>query len=95
VVCGEAASGRECYRKGRATAPAGRTIGACGARDKRFDYRPPAGDARGALILFTGHGNLFKSDEASSAGIDAVFSKTEPFEELLDQAKRLVKQVMA
>ena len=47
------------------------------------------------LILFTGHGNLFKLNEASSAGIDAVFSKTEPIEELLDKAKRLVKKGLA
>src|SRR6202049_735395 len=47
------------------------------------------------VYLFTGHGNLFKSNEASSAGIDAVFSKTEPIEELLDKAKRLVKKGMA
>jgi hypothetical protein len=47
------------------------------------------------LILFTGHGELFKSNEASSAGIDAVFSKTEPIEELLDKAKRLVKKGLA
>ena len=36
------------------------------------------------LILFTGHGDLFKSKEASSAGIDAVFSKTEPIDDLLE-----------
>ena len=44
------------------------------------------------LILFTGHGDLFKSKEASSAGIDAVFSKTEPIDDLLEKAKSLVKK---
>jgi DNA-binding NarL/FixJ family response regulator len=42
------------------------------------------------LILFTGHGDLFKSNEANSAGISAVFSKTQPIIGLLDKAKALV-----
>jgi CheY-like chemotaxis protein len=42
------------------------------------------------LILFTGHGDLFKSDEANAAGISAVFSKSEPITRLLDKARSLV-----
>ncbi len=42
------------------------------------------------LILFTGHGDLFKSNEAGSAGIDSVFSKIGPIDELLDTAKSLL-----
>jgi two-component system response regulator NreC len=47
------------------------------------------------LILFTGHGDLFKSDEANRAGISAVFSKGEPITELLDKARSLVSQSAA
>jgi DNA-binding NarL/FixJ family response regulator len=41
------------------------------------------------LILYTGHGDLFKSGEADAAGIDAVFSKGQPVSALLDKAKSL------
>jgi CheY-like chemotaxis protein len=41
------------------------------------------------LILFTAHGELFKSGEANAAGISAVFSKSQPITELLDKARTL------
>lgn len=44
------------------------------------------------LILFTGHGELFKHDEAVCAGVSAVCSKSEPVRNLLERAKRLVKK---
>ena len=42
------------------------------------------------LILFTMHGNLITADEAASAGVDAVFSKTEPVSALLKKAQSLL-----
>jgi DNA-binding NarL/FixJ family response regulator len=42
------------------------------------------------LILFTGHGDLFRQDEAICAGISAVCSKGEPIRNLLDRATSLV-----
>jgi DNA-binding NarL/FixJ family response regulator len=47
------------------------------------------------LILFTGHGDLFKLGEANRAGISAVFAKGEPITELLDKARSLVSQSAA
>ena len=44
------------------------------------------------LILFTGHGDLFRSDEAFAAGISAVCSKSEPVSALLDKATTLVRK---
>lgn len=44
------------------------------------------------LILFTAHGDLFRADEASSAGISAVCSKSDPVAVLLDKAKALATQ---
>lgn len=41
------------------------------------------------VILFTGHGDLFKQDEAMAAGISAVCSKSEPLKNLLDKARTL------
>jgi two-component system, NarL family, vancomycin resistance associated response regulator VraR len=94
IVCGEAASGREAIEKAEQLHPQVILLdlvmpeinGLTTARLlKRAMPNVP-------LILFTGHGDLFKSNEASSAGIDAVFSKTGPIEDLLDKAKRLVKK---
>ena len=42
------------------------------------------------LILFTMYGDVFDADEAHSAGISAVFSKTESTTPLLDKAHSLV-----
>jgi DNA-binding NarL/FixJ family response regulator len=42
------------------------------------------------LILFTMYGDVFDPDEASCAGISAVFSKTESITPLLEKAQSLV-----
>ena len=42
------------------------------------------------LILFTMYGDVFDPDEASCAGISAVFSKTESITPLLEKAQTLV-----
>jgi DNA-binding NarL/FixJ family response regulator len=42
------------------------------------------------LILFTMYGDVFDADEASRAGISAVFSKTQPLTALLNKARSLV-----
>ena len=44
------------------------------------------------VILFTGHGDIFKQDEAMAAGISAVCSKSEPIKNLLDKARTLANQ---
>ena len=41
------------------------------------------------LILFTGHGEIVRQDEAVCAGISAVCSKSEPLRKLLDKARAL------
>jgi len=43
------------------------------------------------VILFTGHGDLFKQDEAMAAGISAVCSKSEPIKNLLEKARILTR----
>jgi len=92
VVCGEAADGREALVKAEQLHP----------QIVLLDLAMPGINGLTAarhlkrvlpevhLILFTGHGDLFKSDEASAAGISAVFSKNEPITGLLDKAKTLV-----
>jgi DNA-binding NarL/FixJ family response regulator len=94
VVCGEAANGREAIEKAEQLHPqvilldlAMPEINGLTAARRLKRMLPEV-----HLILFTGHGNLFKSDEATSAGISAVFSKSEPITELLDKAKSLVIQ---
>ena len=47
------------------------------------------------IILFTGHGDLFKEGEALTAGISAVCSKSEPVRSLLDKARSLVQHPAA
>jgi DNA-binding NarL/FixJ family response regulator len=91
-VCGEAANGREAIEKAEQLQPqvilldlAMPEINGPTAARRLKRVLPEV-----HLILFTGHGNLFKSDEANSAGISAVFSKSEPITELLDKAKSLV-----
>jgi DNA-binding NarL/FixJ family response regulator len=44
------------------------------------------------VILFTGHGDLFKQDEAMAAGISAVCSKSEPIKNLLEKARALASR---
>jgi two-component system, NarL family, response regulator NreC len=90
VVCGEAVDGREALVKAEQLQPQvilldlampGRLTAARHLKRVLPEVH---------LILFTGHGDLFKSDEASAAGISAVFSKSEPIIGLLDKAKTLV-----
>jgi DNA-binding NarL/FixJ family response regulator len=47
------------------------------------------------MILFTGHGELFKEDEAQAAGISVVCSKSEPVRNLLDKARSLLQHPSA
>jgi DNA-binding NarL/FixJ family response regulator len=97
VVCGEATNGREAIVKAEQLQPqvilldlAMPGINGLTAARRLKRVLPEV-----QLILFTGHGNLFKSDEANSAGISAVFSKSEPITELLDKARSLVSQSAA
>src|ERR1700738_4011815 len=91
VVCGEAANGREAIEKAEQLQPqvilldlAMPEINGLTAARRLKRVLPEV-----HLILFTGHGNLFKSDEAKSAGISVVFSQSEPITEFLDKAKNL------
>ena len=97
VVCGEAVDGREAIVKAEQLQPqvilldlAMPGINGLTAARRLKRVLPEV-----HLILFTGHGNLFKSDEANSAGISAVFSKSEPITGLLDKARTLVSRSAA
>jgi DNA-binding NarL/FixJ family response regulator len=97
VVCGEAANGREAISQAEQLEPQLILLdlampeinGLATARLlKRTLPEVP-------LILFTGHGDVFRADEAISAGISAVLSKSEPITVLLDKANSLVSQKAA
>ena len=45
------------------------------------------------LILFTLHGNVFRSNEASSVGISAVFSKSDSIGAIVRKAESLCSQL--
>jgi two-component system response regulator NreC len=91
VVCGEAANGEEAIVKAEQLRP----------QVILLDLSMPGINGLTAarrlkrvlpevhLILFTGHGELFKLNEASAAGISAVFSKSGSISELLDKARAL------
>jgi DNA-binding NarL/FixJ family response regulator len=92
VVCGEAANGREAIEKAEQLHPQVILLdlampGMNGLTTARL-LKQTLPEVH--LILFTGHGNLFTSDEAHSAGLSAVFSKSEPITEMLNKAKSLV-----
>jgi DNA-binding NarL/FixJ family response regulator len=97
VVCGEAADGREAIVKAEQCQPEVILLdlampGINGLTAARHLKRvlPEV-----HLILFTGHGDLFKSNEANAAGISAVFSKSESITGLLDKARTLVSRSAA
>jgi DNA-binding NarL/FixJ family response regulator len=93
-VCGEAANGREAIEKSEELLPQVIVL----------DLAMPEMNGLTAarllkrklpevhLILFTGHGEIVRPDEAISAGISAVCSKTDPVFALLDKAQTLVKK---
>jgi DNA-binding NarL/FixJ family response regulator len=94
VVCGEAVDGREAIVKAEQLQPQVILLdlampGINGLTAARHLKRvlPEV-----HLILFTGHGDLFKSNEAHAAGISAVFSKSESITGLLDKARTLVSR---
>jgi DNA-binding NarL/FixJ family response regulator len=92
-VCGEAANGREAIAKTEQLLPELIVLdlampemnGLTTARILKRTFPEVQ------LILFTGHGELFKQDEAIAAGIAAVLSKSEPIRNLLDRATSLVR----
>jgi two-component system response regulator NreC len=92
VVCGEAADGGEAIVKAEQLQPhvilldlAMPGINGLTAARRLKRVLPEV-----HLILFTGHGDLFKSNEANAAGISAVFSKSESITGLLNKARTLV-----
>ena len=42
------------------------------------------------IIMLTMHGDVFRSNEATSAGISAVFSKTDPIVAVVEKAENLL-----
>jgi two-component system response regulator NreC len=96
-VCGEAANGEEAIVKAERLRPQiilldlsmpGINGLTAARRLKRVLPEVP-------LILFTGHGDLFKSNEANAAGISAVFSKGESIIGVLDKARALASNKLA
>jgi DNA-binding NarL/FixJ family response regulator len=91
-VCGEAASGQEAIEKAKELNPHLIIV----------DLSMPGMDGMTAarilkgmlpevhLILYTMYGNLVRGEELQSAGISAVFSKTDPVAGLLNKAQILV-----
>jgi DNA-binding NarL/FixJ family response regulator len=91
-ICGEAASGREAIEKVKELQPHVIVV----------DLSMPEMDGITAaralkailpevrLILYTMYGDLIRRQDVKSAGISAVFSKTEPLKDLLDKALSLV-----
>jgi DNA-binding NarL/FixJ family response regulator len=91
-VCGEAASGPEAIEKAKELNPHLIIV----------DLSMPGMDGMTAarilkgmlpevhLILYTMYGNLVRREELQSAGISAVFSKTDPVAGLLNKAQILV-----
>lgn len=91
VVCGEAANGEDAISKAEQLRP---QIVLLDLSMPGMNGLTTARRLKGVLpevhlILFTGHGDLFKSNEANAAGISAVFSKSESIVSLLDKAKTL------
>jgi DNA-binding NarL/FixJ family response regulator len=91
-VCGEAANGREAIEKAEQLQPhvivldlAMPEMNGLEAARRLKKMIPGV-----HLILLTMHGNVIRSDEANSAGISAVFSKTDAITALLDKAQSLV-----
>jgi two-component system, NarL family, response regulator NreC len=88
VVCGEAANGEDAIVKAEKLRP---QVVLLDLAMPGMNGLTTARRLKGVLpevhlILFTGHGDLFKSDEATAAGISAVFSKSESIVGLLDKA---------
>ena len=91
-VCGEAADGLEAVEKAAQLQPQVILLdlampGMSGLTTARL-LKQILPEVR--VILLTGHGDLLKSAEASSAGIDAVVSKSEPIADLLAKAKSFI-----
>jgi len=91
-VCGEAADGRDAVEKAEQLQPQLILLdlampGMSGLTAARLlkQILPEV-----CLILLTGHGDLIRSVEASSFGIDAVVSKNEPIADLLAKAKGFI-----
>lgn len=91
VVCGEAANGEEALAKAAQLHPQVILLDLSmpGINGLTAARRLKLALPETHLILFTGHGDLFKSNEANAAGISAVFSKGESVTRLLDKAKTL------
>jgi CheY-like chemotaxis protein len=91
-VCGEAADGRDAVEKAEQLQPQVILLdlampGMSGLTAARL-LKQILPEMR--LILLTGHGDLIKSAEARSLGIDAVVSKSEPIPDLLAKAKGFI-----
>ena len=90
-VCGEAGSGHEAIEKVKELTPHVVVV----------DLSMPGMDGittaqalkkilpEVRIILYTMHGDLVRRQDVRSAGISAVFSKTNPLEDLLDKALHL------
>jgi DNA-binding NarL/FixJ family response regulator len=91
-VCGEAGSGHEAIEKAKDLNP---HVIVIDLSMPGMDGMTAARKLKGMLpavhlILYTMYGDLVRREELQSAGISAVFSKTEPVTGLLDKAQSLV-----
>ena len=93
TVCGEATNGREAIEEAKKLRPqvvildlSMPEMNGLEAARKLKQLMPDI-----YLILFTMHGDVFQSNEAASAGISAVFSKSAPITAVIQKAESLLQ----
>jgi DNA-binding NarL/FixJ family response regulator len=91
-VCGEASNGREAIEKANKFHPQVVILDLSMPEMNGLEVARQLKQSMPEihLILFTMHGDVFCSNEAESAGISAVFSKTDPIMAVVQKAESLL-----
>jgi DNA-binding NarL/FixJ family response regulator len=91
-VCGEAIDGRDAIEKARELRPDLIVLDLAMPRMNGLDAARELTNLMPEipLIMFTNHSNRILEEEAWSAGIHTVLSKSQPFEQLMDRARELL-----